>query len=89
MKVYNAAILGTGFGGLGMALRLREQGETDFVILEKAAGVGGTWRDNTYPGAACDVRSHLYWLSFTGQRRGLQDAHWRVRHRRVRADSPE
>jgi cation diffusion facilitator CzcD-associated flavoprotein CzcO len=65
MKVHNVAILGTGFGGLGMALRLREQGDTDFVILEKAAGVGGTWRDNTYPGAACDVRSHLYWLSFT------------------------
>jgi len=65
MKVHNVAILGTGFGGLGMALRLREQGDTDFVILEKAASVGGTWRDNTYPGAACDVRSHLYWLSFT------------------------
>ncbi|HSV71286.1 MAG TPA: NAD(P)/FAD-dependent oxidoreductase [Methylibium sp.] len=65
MKVYNVAILGTGFGGIGMALRLREEGETDFVILEKAASVGGTWRDNTYPGAACDVQSHLYWFSFT------------------------
>jgi cation diffusion facilitator CzcD-associated flavoprotein CzcO len=65
MKVYNVAILGTGFGGLCMALRLREQGENDFVLLEKASGVGGTWRDNTYPGAACDVKSHLYWLSFT------------------------
>ena len=64
MKVYNVAILGTGFGGLGMALRLKTEGETDFVILEKAASVGGTWRDNTYPGAACDVRSHLYWFSF-------------------------
>ena len=65
MKVYNVAILGTGFGGLCMALRLREQGENDFVLLEKASGVGGTWRDNTYPRAACDVKSHLYWLSFT------------------------
>ncbi len=65
MKIHDVAILGTGFGGLGMALRLRERPDTDFVVLEKAAGVGGTWRDNTYPGAACDVRSHLYWLSFT------------------------
>jgi cation diffusion facilitator CzcD-associated flavoprotein CzcO len=64
-KLHNVVILGTGFGGLGMGLRLREEGETDFVILEKASSVGGTWRDNTYPGAACDVRSHLYWLSFT------------------------
>jgi cation diffusion facilitator CzcD-associated flavoprotein CzcO len=67
MKVYNVVILGTGFGGLGMALRLEQQGDTDLVILEKAASVGGTWRDNTYPGAACDVRSHLYWLSFTSR----------------------
>ena len=65
MKIYNVAILGTGFGGLGMALRLRSEGETDFLVLEKAGNVGGTWRDNTYPGAACDVRSHLYWFSFT------------------------
>ena len=64
MMVHEVAILGTGFGGLAMGCRLREQGVGDFVILEKAAGVGGTWRDNTYPGAACDVRSHLYWLSF-------------------------
>ena len=64
MKVYNVAILGTGFGGLCTALRLREEGENDFVLLEKAGSVGGTWRDNTYPGAACDVKSHLYWPSF-------------------------
>ena len=64
MKVYNVAILGTGFGGICTALRLREEGETDFLMLEKAASVGGTWRDNTYPGAACDVKSHLYWPSF-------------------------
>jgi cation diffusion facilitator CzcD-associated flavoprotein CzcO len=67
MKVHDVAILGTGFGGLGMGLRLLEQGRSDFVLLEKASSVGGTWRDNTYPGAACDVRSHLYWLSFTEQ----------------------
>jgi cation diffusion facilitator CzcD-associated flavoprotein CzcO len=64
VKVHDVAILGTGFGGLGMGCRLREEGEADFIILEKASSVGGTWRDNTYPGAACDVRSHLYWLSF-------------------------
>ena len=58
------AILGTGFGGLGMAIRLRQAGITSFTIYEKADGVGGTWRDNTYPGAECDVPSHLYSLSF-------------------------
>ncbi len=58
------AILGTGFGGLGMAIRLRNAGITSFTIYEKADGVGGTWRDNSYPGAECDVPSHLYSLSF-------------------------
>ena len=58
------AIVGSGFGGLGAAIRLRQAGFTDFVILERAAGVGGTWRDNTYPGCACDVESHLYSFSF-------------------------
>jgi cation diffusion facilitator CzcD-associated flavoprotein CzcO len=58
------AILGAGFGGLCMGARLLEAGIRDFVILEKDAEVGGTWRDNTYPGAACDVQSHLYSLSF-------------------------
>lgn len=61
---YSVAILGAGFGGLGMAARLKASGETSFVILEKAAAIGGTWRDNTYPGCACDVPSHLYWFSF-------------------------
>jgi cation diffusion facilitator CzcD-associated flavoprotein CzcO len=61
---YSVAILGAGFGGLGMAARLKAAGERSFVILEKAAAVGGTWRDNTYPGCACDVPSHLYWFSF-------------------------
>jgi len=57
-------IVGTGFGGLAMAIKLRETGFPDFLIIEKAGDVGGTWRDNTYPGCACDVPSHLYSLSF-------------------------
>ncbi|GAB3209923.1 NAD(P)/FAD-dependent oxidoreductase [Marinactinospora endophytica] len=58
------AIIGAGFGGIGLGIRLRQAGETDFVILERAEDVGGTWRDNTYPGCACDVPSHLYSFSF-------------------------
>jgi cation diffusion facilitator CzcD-associated flavoprotein CzcO len=58
------AIVGSGFSGLGMAIALRRQGEHDFVVLERAGDVGGTWRDNTYPGCACDVPSHLYSFSF-------------------------
>lgn len=57
-------ILGSGFSGLGMALRLRHEGITDFVILERASDLGGTWRDNIYPGCQCDVPSHLYSFSF-------------------------
>nr|MBO2511721.1 4-hydroxyacetophenone monooxygenase [Gammaproteobacteria bacterium] len=57
-------IIGAGFGGLGLAIRLRQAGIEDFLILEKADEVGGTWRDNCYPGAACDVPSHLYSFSF-------------------------
>ena len=58
------AIIGAGFGGLGAGIRLRRSGLTDFIILERAGSVGGTWRDNTYPGCACDVPSHLYSFSF-------------------------
>jgi cation diffusion facilitator CzcD-associated flavoprotein CzcO len=58
------AVIGSGFGGLGAAVRLRREGITDFVVLERADGVGGAWRDNTYPGCACDVPSHLYSFSF-------------------------
>ncbi|MFD3551371.1 flavin-containing monooxygenase [Streptomyces goshikiensis] len=58
------AVIGSGFGGLGAAVRLRREGITDFVVLERAGSVGGTWRDNTYPGCACDVPSHLYSFSF-------------------------
>lgn len=60
----NIVIIGTGFGGLGMAIELKKAGIDDFIMLEKAGSVGGTWRDNTYPGAACDVQSHLYSYSF-------------------------
>ena len=58
------AVIGSGFAGLGMAVRLRQRGERDFVVLERADDVGGTWRDNHYPGAACDVQSNLYSFSF-------------------------
>ncbi|WP_410670772.1 flavin-containing monooxygenase [Amycolatopsis sp. cmx-4-68] len=57
-------IVGTGFSGLGMAIQLRKEGRDDFVILEKAHDVGGTWRDNSYPGCACDIPSHMYSFSF-------------------------
>ncbi len=60
----HVAILGTGFSGLGMAIRLKQQGQEDFVVIERAADIGGTWRDNTYPGCACDIPSHLYSFSF-------------------------
>jgi cation diffusion facilitator CzcD-associated flavoprotein CzcO len=57
-------IVGTGFSGLGMAIQLKKAGRDDFVVLEKAHDVGGTWRDNTYPGCACDIQSHMYSFSF-------------------------
>jgi cation diffusion facilitator CzcD-associated flavoprotein CzcO len=57
-------IIGTGFAGIGMAIALMNAGITDFAVLERAGEVGGTWRDNHYPGAACDVESHLYSFSF-------------------------
>nr|WP_174506013.1 NAD(P)/FAD-dependent oxidoreductase [Acinetobacter sp. Marseille-Q1620] len=58
------AIIGSGFGGLAAAIRLQQSNIHDFIILEKASDVGGTWRENQYPGAACDVQSHMYSLSF-------------------------
>ncbi|HEY2605388.1 MAG TPA: NAD(P)/FAD-dependent oxidoreductase [Paraburkholderia sp.] len=58
------AIVGSGFAGLGMAIRLQQMGLTSFTVYEAAGDIGGTWRDNTYPGAACDVPSHLYSFSF-------------------------
>ncbi|WOF23400.1 NAD(P)/FAD-dependent oxidoreductase [Microbacterium betulae] len=63
MTATGTVIVGAGFAGIAAALALRAQGVDDFVILERASAVGGTWRDNTYPGVACDVPSHLYGLS--------------------------
>ncbi|XQE68665.1 flavin-containing monooxygenase [Pseudomonas sp. P3C3] len=63
-KVYRVLIIGAGFSGIGMAVRLRQRGECDFVVYEKEAGVGGTWWVNQYPGCACDIPSHLYSFSF-------------------------
>ena len=61
---HRVVIVGTGFSGLGMAIRLAQRGDHDYVVLEKADDVGGTWRDNRYPGCACDVPSRLYSFSF-------------------------
>ncbi|MCP5163130.1 MAG: NAD(P)/FAD-dependent oxidoreductase [Hahellaceae bacterium] len=63
-SVLDVAIVGSGFAGIGMAIRLTQSGIENFRILEQSADIGGTWRDNTYPGAACDVPSHLYSFSF-------------------------
>lgn len=57
-------IVGSGFSGLGMAIRLKQRGDDDFVVLERDDDVGGTWNANTYPGCACDIPSHLYSFSF-------------------------
>ncbi|MCW2846797.1 MAG: NAD(P)/FAD-dependent oxidoreductase [Marmoricola sp.] len=57
-------VVGAGFAGLGTAIKLDENGFTDFLVVDKGSSVGGTWRDNTYPGAACDVPSQLYSFSF-------------------------
>ncbi|MDH3028569.1 MULTISPECIES: flavin-containing monooxygenase [Methylobacterium] len=57
-------IVGAGFSGLAMAIRCRQAGIGPLRVIEKADGIGGTWHDNTYPGAACDIPSHLYSLSF-------------------------
>ncbi|MGZ4270314.1 MAG: flavin-containing monooxygenase [Solirubrobacteraceae bacterium] len=58
------AIVGAGFAGMGMGIRLLQEGERDFVILERDSDVGGTWSANTYPGCQCDIPSHLYSFSF-------------------------
>src|SRR4051812_35836702 len=68
------AIIGAGFGGIGMAIRLKRTGWHDFIIIEQAVAVGGVWRDNTYPDCACDIPSHLYSLSFA------PSAHWSRRY---------
>ena len=60
----DTAIVGAGFGGLGLAIKLLQEGQSNFSVFEKSGDVGGVWRDNIYPGAACDVPSHLYSFSF-------------------------
>ena len=60
----DVAIVGSGFSGLGMAARLRDEGHEDFVVLERGDDVGGTWYWNDYPGCGCDVPSNLYSFSF-------------------------
>jgi cation diffusion facilitator CzcD-associated flavoprotein CzcO len=57
-------VIGAGFAGLGTAIKLDEAGQRDFLVVDKGDSIGGTWRDNTYPGAACDVPSQLYSFSF-------------------------
>jgi cation diffusion facilitator CzcD-associated flavoprotein CzcO len=64
MGMTRIAIVGSGFSGIGMGIRLKQAGIHDFAILERADDLGGTWRDNTYPGCGCDVPSHLYSFSF-------------------------
>lgn len=61
---YDVAIVGAGFSGIGMAIALKKAGINDFIICDGGNDIGGTWRDNVYPGAACDVPSHLYSFSF-------------------------
>ena len=58
------AIIGSGFSGICMGIQLKKAGINDFLIFERATEIGGTWRDNTYPGVACDVSSHMYSFSF-------------------------
>lgn len=62
--VLDVAVIGAGFGGLCLAIKLKEQGLRSFVVLERGSDIGGTWRENTYPGAACDVPSAMYSYSF-------------------------
>ena len=61
---HQVVIVGAGFSGIGMAARLRSMGIDDFVVLDRGNDLGGTWRDNSYPGCCCDVPSNLYSFSF-------------------------
>ena len=63
-KVWQVIVIGSGFAGLGAAIKLREAGITDFIVLEKSNELGGVWRENTYQSCACDVPSALYSYSF-------------------------
>lgn len=68
MTHYDILVIGAGISGIGAAIRLKQNGIENFVILEKGDALGGTWRDNTYPGCACDVPSALYSYSFAPNR---------------------
>ena len=61
---HQVVIIGAGFGGIGMAIALKRAGLDDFVVLDRADELGGTWRDNSYPGLTCDIPSQLYSFSF-------------------------
>jgi cation diffusion facilitator CzcD-associated flavoprotein CzcO len=65
---YRVVVIGAGFGGIGMALALKRAGLDDFIVVDRGADLGGTWRDNTYPGAACDVPASLYSFSSSPRR---------------------
>jgi cyclohexanone monooxygenase len=67
-KTLSVGIIGAGPGGLALGIFLRKAGFRDFTIFDREDGVGGTWRINTYPGLACDVKSHLYSYSFDLER---------------------
>ena len=73
-SVFPIAIIGAGFAGIGAAIQLIKAGIHSFTIFERAEEIGGTWRDNTYPGCACDVPSHVYSLSFE------QNPNWSQRY---------
>src|SRR5205814_3719262 len=64
LQHHDVIVVGAGFGGIGMGIRLKQQGRHDFLIVEQDSGVGGTWHANRYPGAACDIPSLLYSFSF-------------------------
>src|SRR3954464_2928350 len=76
---FDTVVVGAGFAGIGAAIKLEQAGFGDFAVLEKSDNVGGTWRDNTYPGCACDVPSALYSFSFA------QNPNWS----RAFAEQPE
>src|SRR5881392_1420357 len=63
-RARSIAVVGGGFGGVGAAVMLRRSGYSDVTVFERGERIGGVWNDNTYPGAACDVPSHLYEFSF-------------------------
>ncbi len=65
---YQVVVIGAGFGGIGMAIALQRAGLEDFVVLDRADDLGGTWRDNSYPGLTCDIPSQLYSFSFRSWR---------------------